>query len=495
MPDTDWTPPFVLSLDAGSSSLRANVHDATGRLLPHLESQHRYPITTTPDGGLEIDPDELVGRLFAAIDRTIAQAGSLAGQIAGVGFCSLVGNVMGVDEQGAPVTPLYTWADTRSAPQAEELRRTLDEAAAHQRTGCLFHSSYLPARLLWLRETMPEEYGRAARWVSLGDYAYWLMFGRYAESRSVASWTGLLNRRTLDWDAELLSALGVDADRLPPLCDAYDAFQGLQGEFARRWPALASVPWFPCVGDGVTSNIGSGCSVPERWAMQVGTSSALRVLLPRAAERIPRGLWEYRLDGQYTLLGGALSEGGNVLTWLRDTLGENAGQLETEAAAMEPDSHGLTFLPYVAGERSPGWDSAARAAIAGITLATRPAHMYRAAQEAIAYGFGAVYDLMREVQPEPEQVVASGGALLYTQGWAQIMADVLGRPVTASGEEEASARGAALVALRGLGLIASFDEHPAALRNRYLPDPARHEVYTRARERQRTMYGAMKPLW
>jgi gluconokinase len=282
---------------------------------------------------------------------------------------------------------------------------------------------------------------------------------------------------------------------MPSLCDAYDAFAGLQGKFAQRWPALASVPWFPCVGDGVTSNIGSGCSVPERWAVQVGTSGALRVLLPRAAERIPRGLWEYRLDGQYTLLGGALSEGGNVLAWLRDTLGDNAGKLEAEAAAMEPDSHGLTFLPYVAGERSPGWDSAARAAISGISLATRPAHLYRAAQEAIAYGFGAVYDLMCEVQPEPEQVVASGGALLYTQGWAQIMADVLGRPVTASGEEEASARGAALVALKGLGAVSSFDEHPAALGKRYLPDASRHEVYVRARERQRAMYGALKPLW
>ena len=485
----------MLSLDAGSSSLRANVHDATGRQVRRLESQHRYPVRTTPDGGVEIEPNEIAGRLFAAIDRTLSLAGDIAGQIAGVGFCSLVSNVVGVDDQGRPVTPLYTWADTRSAPQAEHMRATLDEVAAHERTGCMFHSSYLPARLLWLRETMPEAYGRAARWISLGDYVYGLLFGRYAQSLSVASWSGLLNRHTLDWDGEALRDAGIEADRLPPLCDAYDAFTGLRAEFAERWPALADVPWFPCIGDGAASNVGSGCAAPERWAMQVGTSGAMRVLLPEAVEHLPRGLWEYRLDRGHALLGGALSEGGNVLSWLRDTLGSDAGRLEAEAAAVEPDSHGLTVLPYVAGERSPGWDSSARAAIAGITLATRPAQLFRAAQESIAYGFGAVYDLKCEAQPEPEQLVASGGALLYTQGWAQIMADVLGRPVTASGEDEASARGAALVALKGLGAIAGFEEHPAALGKQYKPDAERHEVYARARERQREMYRALKGLW
>jgi gluconokinase len=220
----------------------------------------------------------------------------------------------------------------------------------------------------------------------------------------------------------------------------------------------------------------------------------MRVLLPGEVERLPGGLWEYRLDKERALLGGALSEGGNVLAWLRETFGGAVGieALEAEAAAMEPDSHGLTFLPYVAGERSPGWDASARAAIAGITMATRPAHLYRAAQEAIAYGFGAVYDQMREVRPEPEQAVASGGALLNTPEWAQIVADVLGRPVTASGEDEASARGAALVALKGLGVVGEFEGHPAAVGERYVPDAKRHEVYTRARARQREMYGALR---
>lgn len=482
----------MLSLDAGSSSLRANVHDGTGRRMRHLESQHAYPVKTTPDDGVEIEPDEFSRCLFKAIDRTLSLAGDIGGQIAGVGFCSLVSNVMGVDEHERPVTPVYTWADTRCAPQAEELRRTLNEAAAHERTGVVFHSSYLPARLLWLRETMPEAYGRAARWISMGDYVYGLLFGRYAQSLSVASWTGLLNRHTLTWDEEMLRAVGIGADRLPPLCDAYDAFAGLRNKYAERWPALADVPWFPCLGDGAASNVGSGCSTPERWAMQVGTSGAMRVLLGREVERLPSGLWEYRLDRERALVGGALSEGGNVLNWLRDSFGGKAEGLEAEAAAMEPDSHGLTMLPYVAGERSPRWDASARAAVAGMTLATRPAHLFRAAQEAIAYGFAAVYDQMREVQPEPEQMVASGGALLYTQGWAQIMADVLGRPVTASGEDEASARGAALVALKGLGAVADFEEHPAALGRRYVPDAARFEVYARARERQREMYRALK---
>jgi gluconokinase len=489
----------VLTIDIGSSSLRTNLFDGHASQLAGLEAQVHYDVRATEGGGVEIDPDALAQCLFSAIDRTLAGAdqpekpgGSIA-SIEGVGFCSLVSNVLGIDKNGRPTTPIYTWADTRCAPQAEALRRELDEANVHRRTGCRIHTSYLPARFVWLRETMPEAYARTAHWISLADYIYLLLLGRYEQSLSVASWDGLLNRKTLDWDEQLLEQIGLERESLPALVDAYDGVQGLKPEFAKRWPALKDAQWFRCVGDGATSNLGSGCYTPGDWGVQVGTSAAMRAFVPSGVEHVPSGLWCYRLDRQTELLGGALSEGGNLLAWLRNNLGfDDFSVAEREAASMAPDSHGLTLLPFIAGERSTGWNPAARMHIAGISLATTPADILRAAQEAIVYGFAAVFDmLVSALRPEgnhPARIPASGGALLNTPGWMQILADALGSPVTASGEEQASSKGAAMIALRALGHLRDFSEVPASFGPTFQPDMSRHAIYRRAMARRQELY-------
>ncbi|HVF99793.1 MAG TPA: gluconokinase, partial [Chloroflexia bacterium] len=398
--------PLVLAIDVGSSSLRTNLFTGQGRQLAGCEAQLRYEVRVTPDGGVEIAPEHLLGRILEAIDKTLALSGEHVGAIAGVGMCSLVSNVLGVDARGYPTTPIYTWADTRCAVEAARLRATLDERAIHERTGCYLHSSYLPARLLWLRRVLPEAYSRTARWVTLGDWLYLRLFGEVAQSLSVASWSGLLDRHTLDWDAVWLEYLGLDREYLPPLVDADAPFVGLRREFAGRWPQLRAVPWFPCVGDGVSSNLGSGCWARDRVAVQVGTSGAMRVVVPGSVPQVPEGLWCYRATRDLSLLGGALSEGGNLLDWLRETL--NVGDwaaLSQEAATLPPDAHGLTVLPFVAGERSPGWDPAARATIGGLSLGTRPIDIIRGAQEAIMYRFGLIYDRLCGVVPPPGMVI------------------------------------------------------------------------------------------
>jgi gluconokinase len=482
-------PTLALTIDIGSSSLRTNLYTAQARQLVHLEAQLAYEVLTTPDGGVEIDPGALLECLFSAIDKTLELAGERANDIMGVGMCSLVSNVLGVDERGEPTTPIYTWADTRCAREAEELRAALDQEEVYGRTGCPIHTSYLPARLLWLQRHRPGAYGRTTRWISLGDLVHLKLFGRAWQGLSVASWSGLLNRHSLTWDRSLLSYLRVSEDSLPELVDVDDRVSGLREEYAKRWPALRDVPWYPCVGDGATGNLGSGCCTPRDLAIQVGTSGAARVLIPGTANKIPRGLWCYRLDRHTSLLGGALSEGGNLLDWLASTL--HTGSLEEvqkDAAALLPDSHGLTLLPFLAGERSPGWHGSARATISGLSLDTRPAHIMRAAQEAIAYRFAALYDLLGDALPAPQRIVASGGALLNVPGWIGMLADVLGKPITASGEAEASSRGAALLTLRSLGVISDFDATPAALGETYLPNMERHAIYRHGRQRQQELY-------
>lgn len=484
---------LVLTIDVGSSSFRTNLYTRDAQPVEGCGVQTPYSTRVTADGGAEITPDSLLQQIFAAIDQTMRAAGDRAGQVAGVGMCSLVSNVMGVDEQGKPATPIYTWADNRCAADAATLRASLDEAAIHERTGCYIHPSYLPARFAWLQRTAPDVYARTARWITLGDRLLLALFGRTGQSLSVASWSGLLNRHKLDWDDEWLDYLGVGREKLPTLVDIEDGLRGLRQEYASRWPSLGSVPWFPCVGDGVASNIGSGCWEPDALAVQVGTSGAMRALLPGSVPTVPQGLWCYRLSGDEALLGGALSEGGNLFAWLRGTLrADDWSALEEEAARLPPDSHGLTLLPFIAGERSPGWNPAARATISGLSLATQPVDIIRAAQEAVAYRFGLIYDQVLTTLPQPRVVVASGGALLNTPGWIGMLADVLAAPVTASGEPEASSKGVALLTLRSLGLVKGFSDVPVSLGEKHEPDMERHAIYRRAMTRQQEMYKALK---
>jgi gluconokinase len=187
------------------------------------------------------------------------------------------------------------------------------------------------------------------------------------------------------------------------------------------------------------------------------------------------------------VVGGATSEGGNVVAWCRRVLDlPEHEELEAALAAIAPDAHGLTVLPFLAGERSPGWRADARGTLTGLTLDVDGPEILRALMEAVAYRLAMVYELLSPLAHPGHAVVASGGALTRSQVWSGIVADVLGVPLTISAEGEASSRGAAVLALEGLGR--SIPVTGLAGASVVHPDPRRHEVYRRALERQRRLY-------
>jgi len=189
------------------------------------------------------------------------------------------------------------------------------------------------------------------------------------------------------------------------------------------------------------------------------------------------------------VLGGALSEGGNVVRWFTDTLGlEPKKKYERAAGALAPDSHGLTVLPFWAGERSPNWPGDARAVIAGLSLGTQPAQLFRAAMEAITYQLVAVAAAMQRVVPRPDSVIATGGQLVHSPAWAQMLADALDARVTTSPEREASSRGAALLVLHALGKLPELWSSTPARGRTFRPRPAVHARYERGRRRQQQLY-------
>jgi gluconokinase len=436
----------VLALDVGSSSVRAQGFDERAEPLDELK-QERY------DGR---DPDEIVELVRTVIDGRDEVAGA-------VGTSCFGHSLLALDENGRPLTEILGWRDTRSAAAAEWLRRRLDSATVHARTGAHLHPSFWPAKLAWLAETQPEVFRSARRFVSVCDYVFEQLRGSAATaSLSIASGTGLLDLAAGTWDSELLEAIGVDESLLPRLSD-----EPVDG-------------WYPALIDGACSNLGAGCTGTARAALMVGTSGAFRILHETERPQPRPGLFMYRLDGRRVVEGGALSDGGNLHAWLEATLADASGSL----LARSPDEHGLAFLPFLGGERSTGWDPDATGAISGLTFATTPRDIRQAGLEGIALRFAAIADLL----PEVEEVVATGGALRSEPEWIQLLADALARPVTASRVEEASLRGAAVATLERLGRKAA----EAPLGKVFQPREERAGAYRSARERHQRLYKELR---
>ena len=476
---------FLLSLDIGTSGVRAALFDDSGIEISGVSSQNR-PASFSDLGVL--DPDAIVTQVVEAIDDLLASA-SNAHRVSFISISCFWHGLMGVDVDGRPTTPLMSWADTRAAQSATFLKSRFDERQVHRHTGCRFHPSYWPAKLHWLSEVEPDVFASTKRWFGFSEYLCQHLFGTTAISVSMASATGLLDQRTCEWDWQFIQTLKVPEQTLPDIAGDNEQPQ-LLAKFVKRWPALAEARLATVVGDGAANNIGAGCATSNQVALMIGTSGALRLVYDGdPPDEVPPGLWSYRVDRSRVVVGGALSDGGALYRWLTDLMciSDDLTDLESRLAALDPDSHGLTVLPFWSGERSTGWSADARGAILGLTQQTKPIEIVRAALEAIAYRFALIAKALESFTSDPT-IVATGNALRSSRTWLQIIADVLGKRVVLTNVREASTRGAALLALEAVGKIETLQPDSLRIEEAFEPDTTRHAQYRKGLFRQQEIY-------
>ncbi len=484
---------LALSIDVGTSSARVMLWDTDGHEVEPVRSQRTYRMDTTPDGGVEMDINSLASHVELCIDEALQQAGQLTQNIKLVGISTFWHSCLGIDDNGGPITPLISWADRRAGSVIHELKKSLDPKRLHERTGCPLHPSYYPARLAWLKQSSPSIYKKAARWVSPGEYFFARWFGEKCRNISVsmASATGLFNQKSRRWDAETISALGISEEKLAPIAEENDRVQGLTPSFSARWPALKEVPFFFPIGDGACSSIGSGGTDPDTIVINLGTSGAMRVVWDERKNEepgeTPEGLWRYRVDANRAIAGAAFSDGGIVYEWMLRTLQlPPADQLERELSSLAPGSGGESFLPYLAGERSPGWNPERKAEIAGLTLSSSPLSILQASMEGVALQFAWANHALKTLFPANHRISASGGGLGHSPVWAQMFADVLGCPIQMTEESEASSRGAALLAMESAGIITVMPAPRAG--SLLMPRNEHHYVYKELLSSQLQLY-------
>lgn len=497
----DARAPLTIAIDAGTSSVRALAFDADVRSIELSEEQITYVIDTTSDGGATFSATDLAPLTERAIDGCVRRLGTRANEVAAVGATSFWHSLLGLDESGHPTTPIYFWADTRAGTQATQLRQELDAHANWQRTGCRLHPSYWPAKLRWIEQNEPEQFRSTARWASFPEFVLGTLCSSEASAVTIcmASGTGLLDVHNLVWDRQVLDACGITDSQLSPLVDLGPPGK-LKAPYRARWPALADARWYPALGDGACANVGSGAIGPVTIALTIGTSAAMRMILPRSTRvswEIPSGLWGYRLDRENAVLGGALSNGGNFLRWIRETIGAGVDDEVVQAAfALSPDAPGLTILPFLAGERSPSWLDNATGVIAGLTLSTSPEELLRAGMESIGYRLASIKNALDPLADNPYAIVVSGGAILASPSWMEIIADILEHDLDAlHPEDETTARGAAIMAMVQEGILDGLDDPAIQQETECIAANSDHApAYSRAWERQERLESGLREI-
>ena len=445
---------LALALDLGTSSCRSALFDVRGRRLLETTAQRSYQLDTDKEGKAELDAATVRQALRACIRTTLATHDGdprLRSQSIGAVGASCFGHsLIGTDEGGRTLTPIITWADSRMRQIAGMLRTKHDERKIHALSGCMIRASFWPAKLRWLAKTKPAVVKRVRQWMSPAEWLYRQFCGEVRIAHGMATGTGLYNPRTRAYDPTLLKLAGVSERVLPIISDEP---LHLLPELADEWPALRDAHWFPAIFDGAASNLGSGATAPGRAAINVGTSAAVRIMYRTsrsAPAKAPFGLFCYRVDAERHLIGGAVSNAGNLRAWcLRELrLPDDPDVIEAVLAKRLTPDHGLLVLPFWNAERAPNWSEDAGGTVEGITQATTAMDLLQAITESSYYRLATIVDYI-PAGSSPRFLV--GGGIQKSASSLQRLADVMGRPLTALDEPEASLRGAAIFALERLG--------------------------------------------
>jgi gluconokinase len=435
---------LILALDIGSSSTRAALFDEKARILAGTVARREYAIEYAAGGAAELAPQALLRAVRSCLRETLKahRSSKFRGRpIAAVGGSAFWHSLLGLDGAGRPVTPVFTWADSRCASDAARLRERFQERLIHAETGCVLRSSYWPAKLRWLRRTDRSLFQTVAQWVSPAEWIFAEIFGGAGPSPSMASGTGLYDMRGGSWHAGLLEACAIDRRKLPDISRAATC--------ASRPAGLRGAQVFAPIGDGAASNLGCGADGNGRVAINLGTSAAVRIITRKNAghTNTPFGLFRYAVDSGRDVVGGAISNAGNLHRWCERELrtGAEGNRLDRRSAAQD----GLTVLPFWIAERAPTWPENLSGTIVGLTQATDAAAILRATTCATFYRLAQILSLIEQSNGRAREIIVSGGATRSPE-LLSVLADALGRDSSVA-DAESSLRGAAHFVLGQLG--------------------------------------------
>lgn len=489
---------YILGIDIGTTNTKAVGYAMDGSVVTRANAG--YSFVSPREGYHELSPQELLDAVRAVIRQSVASMGKE--ELIGVSFSAAMHGIMAVDDAGRPLTNMITWADLRSAQYAEALKNSPQGKRIYERTGTPIHAMSPLSKLLWMKSELPQVFQSAARFISIKEFVFWTLFGSYVIDWSIASATGLFDIYTKDWNDEALATAGISRQRLSEPVPVTFAARGLSSEEAVTLGIADSVPFIIGGSDGSLAHIGSNAVNARDVSLTIGTSGAVRMLVQHPVADEHERFFNYIVTDNLYVAGGPLNSGGNVVHWFNKNMtgaGDDSASAYAaffaQAANVPAGGGGLIFLPYIYGERAPVWDAQARGLFFGINGSHTQAHFMRAVLEGICYAVREVFVGLEELMGPSRDVYVSGG-FLHSPLWVQLLADVLGKRLLVTATEDASAAGAAALAMVALDVIGSLEEATAMFKvtNSFEPDASLHATYMSGYNIYSQLYAAFKTI-
>lgn len=487
-----------LGVDVGTSGVKALVVDGSGKVLAGATSP--LDMATPRPGWAEQDPESWWEGSVSAIRDVVTKADS---RIQAVGLSGQMHSSVFLDASGSVIRPALLWCDGRTTAECEEITaRAGGEDRLRQWVRNPALEGFTLPKVLWLRNHEPASYSRLTTVLLAKDFIRFRLTGELATEPSDASGTLMFDPQAGVWSREILEAVDVSLTLLPPVGGSSEILGRVTGPVAALTGLTEGTPVVGGGADNACGAAGVGVVEPGEAVASWGTSGT--VLAPVAAPHVDPGLRAHTFchvaPDTWYIMGVVLSAGG-AFAWYRERFGAGAPAapdlntaLNEEAARAPRGADGVTFLPYLQGERTPHRDASARAAFLGLSLAHDRNHVTRAVLEGICFAMRDSLEILREMDLAPDHLLLTGGGA-RSPFVRQLQAEVYGLPVTTVNREEGPGYGAALLAAVGAGAFPDLVAAAAVTLERApleAPAEGSHEAYARPYARFRAAYAAAK---
>lgn len=467
---------YIIGMDIGTTASKGALYQENGKKI--AESTIPYPLIQEKVDQAEEDPQVI----FDAVQKIIFDLSKKAsGKVKAISWSSQMHSLIGLGKNNQLLTNSITWADNRSREVVTAAKKSGLANSIYQRTGMPPHPMAPVYKLLWIKEKKPELFAQMQKWIGIKEYIIWRLTGKMMTDTTMAAGTGLLNLNNLSWDEDLLSQITLEKEKLSILDKPETVVGGIIPNYIQKLGLNDQTQIILGASDGYLSTIGVGVLNDKSFALNVGTSGAVRVIAPKAIVDSENRFFCYPVDKKHYLLGGPVNNGGIVFEWARKTIfgpDQTAEDFINVAESVPAGSNGLIFHPYLGGERAPIWNAQARGSFIGLTRNHTKPQMARSVLEGIVFNLLGAARGLREKIGEPEALRVTGG-FVKSDFVRQLIADIFNLPVIIIKNDQSGTLAAMFLAQVGMKREANLEKIAKKIDESkvYFPNPKNVAVY------------------
>ena len=487
---------LLLGIDIGTSACKVAVFDKKGVVL--AQANEPYQLYYPAPGYVEQDPDEWWKAICTGIKKVLSYPNVSAEDIAGIGIDGQSWSAIPVDRDGKCLCRTPIWMDTRARDICDKVKEEIGFDTIFQVAGNDFLPSYSTPKMLWFKQEKPEIYENTYKFLQSNSYIGYRLTGVMSQDLSQGYGIHFFNNETCTYDAELAERLGLSVDKVPDLYQCHDVIGTVTAEAAKKTGLKEGTKVVAGGLDAACGTLGAGVYLPGQTQEQGGQAGGMSICVDHALAHPKLILSPHVVPGMWLLQGGTVG-GGGTLRWFKQEFGQDMSfdDLTALAEAVPAGSDGVTYLPFMAGERSPIWNPDAKGVYYGLGFDKTKGHMVRATLEGVAYSLEHNLRVAAETGAEVGELIAMGGASNSIL-WTQIKADVTGKTIKVPTSDTATTLGAAILAGVGVGIYESFEEaikETIVITRVQEPDMEVHKKYQESMDLYLELIDALTPIF